>query len=190
MPQEEFELLLNFFKVLGNDTRLKIVGILANQDCTVKELAEMLGLREPTVSEHLSMLKHFGFVTVTPRGNQRVYAFDPKSLHAMSKEVFSRERLASIVDDVVNEDERKILQAFVVGDRIRAFPTSDKKFRIMLKWLLQKFELGRRYTEKEVNDIFKRYHEDSATLRRMMVEYGYMNRDKGQYWRVESKEIP
>jgi hypothetical protein len=185
MPQEEFDLLLNFFKALGNDTRLKIMGILANQDSTVRELAETLKLKEPTVSEHLSMLKEYGLVTVTPKANQRIYSFNIKTLHSMSKEIFSRENMASLVDDVVDEDERKVLQQYVNEERIVSFPVSQKKFLIMLRWLLEKFELGRRYTEKEVNEIFKQYHEDAATLRRSMVDFGFMAREKGIYWREQ-----
>ena len=41
MGQEEFQKLLVFFKVLGNESRLKIVGILANRECTVSDLADL-----------------------------------------------------------------------------------------------------------------------------------------------------
>ena len=57
MGQEDFQTLLKFFKILGNENRLKLVGILANGDHTVSELAAMLDVKEPTVSEHLLALK-------------------------------------------------------------------------------------------------------------------------------------
>ncbi len=46
MEPEEFDMLLNFFKVMGNESRLKIVGLLANRDYTVSELASALDLKE------------------------------------------------------------------------------------------------------------------------------------------------
>ncbi|MCA9964369.1 MAG: winged helix-turn-helix transcriptional regulator, partial [Anaerolineales bacterium] len=59
---ERFEQLLQFFKVLGNKNRLQILGLLANEERNVGELALMLDLKEPTVSHHLALLKELGLV--------------------------------------------------------------------------------------------------------------------------------
>jgi hypothetical protein len=40
------------------------------------------------------------------------------------------------------------------------------------------------YTEKQVNGILKRYHDDTATLRRELVENQLMAREAGRYWRL------
>ncbi|MEI7988058.1 MAG: ArsR family transcriptional regulator [Chloroflexota bacterium] len=45
------EELLNFFKTLANENRLKIVGILANQSHTVEEIAELLAVGVSAVSQ-------------------------------------------------------------------------------------------------------------------------------------------
>jgi hypothetical protein len=184
MEQDEFHILLNFFKVLGNESRLKIVGILADRDCTVSELAALLKLKEPTVSEHLAKLKELNLVTVRAEGNYRIYSFNPKALYGMNKELLSRERLASLVDDVADDSERKILQTFFEGNRLKAFPASEKKLVVILNWMLNQFEEGVRYTEKEVDAILTRYHEDYATLRREMVDRHMLARERGIYWRV------
>ncbi len=189
MTQDEFQTLLNFFKVLGNESRLKIIGILASQECTVRELAEMLGVKEPTVSEHLATLRELDLVTVRPEGNYRIYSFNPKPLYEMNKEVFTRHKLASLVDDVVDESERKVLQSYFEGDRLTIIPISGKKLLIVLKWLASQFEEGVRYPEKQVNEIISRHHEDFATLRRELVDYGFMTREKGIYWRLPTPEI-
>lgn len=190
-PQAEFETLLNFFKVMGNDKRLRIVGILANQQATVGELAEMLDLREPTVSEHLAMLKEIDLVTVQPKGNHRIYAFNPKALHAMNKDMFSRERLASLVTTNADDSERKVLATYMNGEKIINLPASRKKLLVILRWLVERFEMETRYTEKEVNAIINQHHEDHATLRREMVDYRMMKREKGVYWRLpESEWLP
>jgi DNA-binding transcriptional ArsR family regulator len=192
MSQEEFELLLNFFKALSNESRLKIIGILANRECTVGELAAMLDLKEPTVSQHLMMLKYVGLVNVRPEGNHRVYSFNSQALGGMTKEVFSREGLASLVEDfdqVGDAWERKVLKTFFEGERLIQFPASDKKMQVIIKWLADRFEADRRYTEKEVNEILSRYNPDYATLRRQLIEYGFMQREKGIYWRVPATKL-
>lgn len=75
MQPEQFNILLRFFKALADDSRLKIVGILANQECSVEELAVLLQLKEPTVSHHLAKLKELNLVTMRPEGNSRLYQF-------------------------------------------------------------------------------------------------------------------
>lgn len=187
MGQEDFEMLLNFFKLLGNESRLKIVGILANNECTVTDLATKLNLKEPTISQHLNMLKAAGFVDVRPDGNFRYYSFNPKALYGMSKDIFSREQLATLVKDVDetgNAFERKVLKTFIVNDQITQIPANEKKQLVILKWLAGKFEDGIQYPEKQVNEILKRHHPDYATLRRDLVDFKFMRREKGIYWKV------
>lgn len=184
MSQQELNVLVEFFKVLGNENRLKIVGILAGGDCTVRELAEMLRIKEPSVSEHLNALKEIGLVKVRPDGNHRVYSFSPEPLRLLNKELFSQERLASLVDAVVDPSERKILRAHFQGDRLMRIPNSRKNWLVILKWFAEQFELGERYPEKQVNEIILRHHEDYALIRRELVDFGFMTREKSVYWRT------
>ena len=188
MEPEEFDMLLNFFKVMGNESRLKIVGLLANRDYTVSELASALDLKEPTISQHLTMLKSAGLVDVRPEGNFRYYSFNNKALHALSKDVFSREQLATIADNVAetgDQYERKVLKTFIANDRITQIPTGEKRLHVLIKWLAAKFEKGELYPEKQVNEIIKRHHPDFATLRRELVDFHYLERDHGVYWRTD-----
>lgn len=57
----------------------------------------------------------------------------------------------------------------------------------MLRELLKRFEPEWHYAEREVNDILGRAHEDMATLRRELVMYGFMNRERGEYWLAASE---
>jgi len=47
-----------------------------------------------------------------------------------------------------------------------------------------RFPPGRRYPEREVNQILRDIHEDYVTLRRYLIEYGFLERtqDCGEYW--------
>ena len=47
--------------------------------------------------------------------------------------------------------------------------------------MLERFAPGRSYPESEVNDLLREAHEDVATLRRELVDYGFMVRDRGIY---------
>ncbi len=64
---ERTEELLEFFKALADASRLKIIGVLAQQPSTVAQLAVMLDLQPSTVSKHLSYLAHVGLVSAGPR---------------------------------------------------------------------------------------------------------------------------
>jgi hypothetical protein len=189
MEQENFNTLLNFFKILSNETRLKMLGHLANSELSVGELAELLDVKEPTVSHHLSLMKELGLVDVRAEGNVRIYRLETAVLQAISKDVFSHANLATLVDDTAADSwEQKVLQSFMdKKQHITAIPAQYKKQMVLVRWMLEKFETGREYTEREVNDIIKRHHEDSAWFRRSMVDNRLMAREKGVYWRRDDE---
>ncbi|BAT55623.1 transcriptional regulator [Nostoc sp. NIES-3756] len=193
MKQEQFQTLLQFFKVLADESRLKILGILANQECSVEELAALMQLKEPTVSHHLSRLKELNLVTMRPEGNSRIYQLDSEVLQSISKEILSPEKIASLVEDVdIEAWESKVLRNYLEIDvnstqgiqRIKEIPASRKKRLVILKWLVSKFDLGINYSESEVNDIINLYHPDYATLRRELISSKLMQRENGVYWRL------
>jgi predicted transcriptional regulator len=184
--QDDFNTLLGFFKALGNENRLKIVAILAEEACTVRDLAERLGLKEPTVSEHLALLRETGLVDVRADGNFRIYSFNPKALYAMNKALLSREQIAGLVegDGGASEDDQHILKNFLKEGRLVIIPANRKKLLVVLRWLADQFEVDRKYSEKEVNAVITRHHEDYATLRRELIGHKLMAREKGIYWRL------
>jgi predicted transcriptional regulator len=193
MQPEQFNILLRFFKALADDSRLKIVGILANQECSVEELAVLLQLKEPTVSHHLAKLKELNLVTMRPEGNSRLYQLDSEALQNISKEIFTPEKIASLIEDVDTEAwESKVLKNYFEGDvcdkksvqRLKEIPASRKKRLVILKWLVNQFDIGVNYPERIVNDILKRYHLDCATLRRELIACQLMKRENGVYWRI------
>jgi hypothetical protein len=190
MSEEQFGLLLQFFKVLGNESRLKILGLLANGERSVGELAALLDLKEPTVSHHLAMMKELGLATMRAEGNTHIYRLDVKSLENMSKGIFTQSNLATLVDESNDMWEQKVRQTFIEGQRIKAIPAQYKKQLVLLKWLAEKFARDKEYTEKEVNEIIKPYHPDTAWFRRSLIEEKFMAREKGIYWRLPGDPIP
>jgi predicted transcriptional regulator len=184
--QEQLAELLAFFKALADENRLKIIGLLAQQPTSVEKLAELLGLSVSTTSHHLASLSKAGLVSARTEGHYYIYSLQTETLKSMSRHLLQDENLPKLSDGL-GEDafERKVLSNFLDAEgRIKTFPVQDKKFIVLLRHVLKSFESGKRYTEKEVNEIFVKFNEDTASLRRGMVEYKLMSRagGGGEYW--------
>ena len=189
MGEEQLRIALRFFKALADESRLRIVGILAGRECSVDELAALLGLSAPTVSHHLARLREAGLVVMRPEGTTHVYRLDGDALRAMSRDVLLPGQIASLADDVEREAwERKVLRDFFEGERLREIPASRKKRHVILTWLAAQFEPGVRYPEAGLNEIIQRHHHDPATLRRELVGAKLMQRERGVYWRTADAE--
>ena len=187
--QTHVEELLAFFKALSDANRLRIVALLSDQDLTVGELAEMLDLSSATISHHLSRLSDVGLVSARAEGYYNIYELDVDALNGMAKRILSEESLSSVAADVdVDAYDRKVLETFMSPEgRLLQFPAQQKKEEAVLRYIARAFGPGRRYGEKEVNEILSRFHEDTARLRRNLVVFGFMDREGGggDYWLVE-----
>lgn len=186
-PQTDQEL-LEFFKALAEPKRLKLLGVLAQRACTVEELAAMLELSAATVSHHLSYLAHVGLVTARAHGYYSVYQFEVKALQTMAERLLKKETLPAVAQDInLDAFDQTVVKNFLSRDgRFKALPTQEKKFLAVLRYAVQKFSEGKRYSEKEVNRILGQLHEDTASLRRGFIEFKLMERAKGEYWRTGS----
>jgi len=188
--QTYVEELLAFFKALSDANRLKIVALLAKEDLTVEQLAEMLALSPSTVSHHLSRLSKVGMVTARAEGYYSIYQLQLNVLTDMAERLLSEDMLPTVAADVdVDAYDRKVLNTFLSPDgQIVAFPAQQKKEEAILRHVVRVFEPDRRYGEKEVNRILSQFNEDTARLRRNLVEFGFMEREGGggEYWRVDT----
>jgi len=189
MEQNDIQELLRFFKVLANESRLRLLGILAAKECSVEELATLLNLKAPTVSHHLAKLKALKLVSMQAEGNTHLYRLDAEGLQAINKDYFTREHMASLVTNLAdNAWEDKVLNSFFVDGRLTHIPASRKKRLVVLQWLVNQFDFETRYPEQAVNELLQRYHPDSATIRREFIGYQLMAREKGVYWRLPIEE--
>jgi hypothetical protein len=80
-------------------------------------------------------------------------------------------------------DIARVLRAHVRDGRLVSIPSSHAKRLIVLDVIVQDFDVDTHYTEPEVNAILLRWYPDTATLRRWLVDVGYLDRDHGDYWR-------
>ena len=86
---------------------------------------------------------------------------------------------------VTQEECRKIqLNYFDDTGHLKEFPSKEKKKIVVLRKITENFSHGRKYSEAEVNTLLKRIYDDYVTLRRELIEYGFMDRmtDGSSYW--------
>jgi hypothetical protein len=99
-------------------------------------------------------------------------------------------RSATMVDErfaITGQEYEDILTAyFPEGPQgiLKSFPRKEKRKIAILRHIAGKFQPGRTYTEKEVNAILKDTFADYVTLRRYLIEYGFLDRknDGSSYW--------
>jgi hypothetical protein len=84
---------------------------------------------------------------------------------------------------VASKEAAKVFAAFVREGRITQIPSAAGKRRVLLEWLSQSFEPGRRYSEQMVNLILGTRHADTAAWRRYLVDEDFLSREDGVYWR-------
>ncbi len=97
---------------------------------------------------------------------------------------------AKMVDDryIITKEEREKIIATVFSSltplRLKIFSAKEKKKIVTLQKIMEQFEVNRIYPEKEVNQILHNIYEDYPTLRRYLIEYGFMERSKDccEYW--------
>ena len=85
--------LLGFYKALADANRLKIIGLLAQGQYAVEQIAEILGLRPSTVSHHLSKLLRAGLVSARPESYYNTYRLETGVLESMSQRLLAQETM-------------------------------------------------------------------------------------------------
>jgi DNA-binding transcriptional ArsR family regulator len=180
--------LVRLFKALGDATRLRLVGTLARGPRTVEQLAAAAGVGSSTVSHHLKRLASVGLVHARAEGPYSVYALDRAPLQDLALRLAGDATLPDFAaDSDLDAFDRKVLATFVDADgRIKAFPTQSKKSLVLVRYALEAVEPGVTYSEAQMNELLRRFSDDTARLRRAFVDHGFMQRtpDGAAYWRV------
>jgi hypothetical protein len=197
-PQlEERRVLVMSLQALLDPAALAVVGALGAGERSVAELAAEHGVRPSLSGGPLGRLVFLQIVTVRRDGDrllcrlsQERLRFLTGALGRLSKELFADPGRYAEVEAATTLDavDRKILRGYLRGQRLLTIPDGPERLQPVLRWLVTKFEPGRRYPEREVNAIIAAHHEDFATLRRALVDFRFMERADGVYWRLE--ELP
>jgi hypothetical protein len=188
-PAEQDSLLLDFFKALAEPARLRIAARLAGGPASVPALAVELGIPVRDCARDVRQLVDLGLVRED--GNQRppVYQLDKDWLRERSRTMLDSPRSRALAG--ASDERSRVLASFFRAGRLLAIPTGDLRKFIVLDEVARRFEAGRTYTEQEVSALLKEVYEyDYVSLRRLLVDFHYLNRNQGVYWIGEGRRDP
>lgn len=177
-------------KALANPVALRVLGHLAEGPATLQDLAERIGVSGAKLGPRVGALVGAGLVHVDRTAPGPTFTLDDAALERL--EAAAATLLAGVpggpakhrghpAEGTDLSEEDKVLRDFFAGPRLTQIPARRKKLLIVLRYLLRRFEPGRAYPEKEVNALLREAHEDVATLRRNLVDFGFMVRANGIY---------
>jgi hypothetical protein len=173
--------LMRFMKSLADAKRLKIAGLLGVEALTPAQVAERLEMDPAEVKRQLERLAASGLATK----EGEAFRLDSQALEKLTRQVLAQSHPPA---PEYNGDEFEVrtLRSYLNRDgTLKTIPNQQKKLVVILRHLAKNFEVGVQYPEFEVNQILRKFHEDTAALRRYMVDNGLLRREKGVYWRAE-----
>lgn len=197
--QEDLAILLN---ALADPERIAILGLLSQGESLVRTVAEARQIPAADAFRHIYEMHHVGLLNLRMAGPENYYRTNPNRI-AKLQAYMSRIMTAPTVDETPvsdnawideldwPEEDKKVLREYTFDGRLTTVQIKEKKWLVVLRWIVQRFEPGTRYTEKQVNAILTEIHKDYATIRRDLIDFGFMQRERGgaAYW-LTSTETP
>lgn len=152
----------------------------------MERLAERLNLSAPTISFHLKKLEDAGAVTSRKEQYYTMYSINQQIFKISMLDILKEESSESSIQEERDElYRRKVLDSFFEYGKLKTIPSQRKKERVILEEIVKAFEIGREYTEREVNIIIADYFDDFCTLRRDMISEGLLERKDMKYKRIK-----
>lgn len=159
---------------------------------TDKEIAKALGIAPSTVRNHKFKLRE-------KEKQAKLYLVLMQSLEEKTNQVINHtdegvleevHPTATMVDArygiTAKEREKTLLTYMDEYGALKLFPAKEKKKIIILGEIMKNFKVGMEYSEYDINKVLRRIHDDYPTLRRALIEYGFMDRsDDCKVYRVK-----
>jgi hypothetical protein len=146
-------------------------------------VADQLGMPFRDAFSHLGLLEFAGVV----HKDGELFHLDDDAVEKLSMAQFAQQRPAYVPAPDLDPKARKVLANYLNPDgTLKQIPAPGAKLRVILDHVVAAFAPGASYTEKEVNTLLRRFHADTATLRRALVDGGLLDRepDGSRYWRI------
>jgi hypothetical protein len=169
---------LDVLAALADDERMRVAAAVVLGATSSETVATTAGLPKRRALEALTRLEAAGLLR---RDRDGGWHFDIELLREIAREARPREQ----PDDVgeVDQETAAVLRTFLRGGRLTQIPTQHAKRLVVLDHICRLFDIGVRYSEKEVNAFLRAFHPDTAALRRYLVDEGFLTRDHNIYWR-------
>jgi len=163
--------------LLATPERLRVVAAMVLGQDSLRGISTAAGLDERSTVEALARLVDGGLVESVD-GSFVV-------LEAAFSHAARTAQLSGRGDEDDPGDARsRTLRRVFDGEWLVEIPTKRSTRLVVLDEIAQRFEIGRRYTEREINASLAQVHPDTAALRRYLVDEGLMSRRGGEYWRA------
>ncbi|MFF2886425.1 metalloregulator ArsR/SmtB family transcription factor [Paenibacillus sp. NPDC057967] len=183
----QLEKVVNYHKALADPTRIKMLILLAEGELNGGELAEKLFVTPATITHHATKLREASLINERRDKNTIYFSlnhyFIKNSAAATEELIYRRSEEGVGTMEEKNEALRAsvIRNFFTLEGRLKNIPSQLKKKLIVLEHIVSSLARGRTYSEKEINEFIKGYHDDFATIRREFIMHQYMYRDKEVY---------
>ena len=177
---------LKIFKSLSDMSRLRIVQSLTQGDMYTELLAERLELTPSTVSFHMKKLEEAGLVVSRKEQYYTVYSLNRELLETSLFDVASSE--TEQIDEQQKREEsyrQKVINSFFKYGNLQSIPVQRTNKLICYEVIAENFIPGKVYSEKQLDEIISRIHEDYCTIRRDMIGEGILQRNGNKYVRLK-----
>lgn len=160
--------------LIADEDRLRVVAALVLGATNAPEVRSATGLDARVVGRALARLEDAGVVI----SDGTSWMLDVTRLREAA-------RVAAPVEEYEGADAEtaKVLRSFLRDGRLVRMPAQHSKRRVLLDHIVQVFEPGQRYPEKEVNALLRAFSDDYVTIRRYLVDEDLLSRESGVYWR-------
>lgn len=155
-----------------------------------KEIAEKLGIANSTIRNYRYKLREKEKQSKLFLATMNLLSKNAnKNINILGEDIIcDAHKGATTLDDRFNitKDEKiKVINTYIdENGALRSYPSKEKKKVILLGEIIKNFNVGKKYKEIEVNRILKRIFEDYVTIRRALIQYGFLDRsrDCSEYW--------
>lgn len=179
-------------KITGLSDNMRDFVKLTYQGLSDKEIGASMGLSLSTVRSYRFKLKEKELQAKSLLAILDLMKNNSKEDEEMdSSKLVNVHLSATTLDERYNisEQERNDIRKnyFDENGALKVFPSKEKKKLAILSEIITNFSRDKKYTEKEVNRVLMRIFDDYATLRRYLIEYGFLDRTKdcSHYWLKE-----
>ncbi|WP_248926156.1 metalloregulator ArsR/SmtB family transcription factor [Paenibacillus hamazuiensis] len=185
----QLDKVVSYHKALADPTRIRFLILLAEGEMNGQILAEKLCISPATVTHHAAKLREASLINERRDKNTIYFSLNHyflKSSSAATVELIYKNVSAPGGPEAMDEKNKRLKDSvlknfFTAEGKLKHVPVQLKKKLIVLEHVVSQLDKGRKYTEKEINDFIKRFHDDFATIRREFIMHQFMFRENEVY---------
>ncbi|QGQ94196.1 DUF2087 domain-containing protein [Paenibacillus psychroresistens] len=187
----QLDKVVSYHKALADPTRIKLLILLANGELKGQDLAEKLSVTPATITHHATKLREASLINERRDKNTIYFSlndyFIKSNATATENLIYRNANVNALKEtEILQEDYKQmketVIKNFITANgKLKNLPVQLKKKLIVLEHLVTNLDMGRKYTEKEINEFIKNFHEDFATIRREFIMHQFMFRENQIY---------